>query len=63
MCSRLNTIRTNTKNYLPTERTPDDFFRVTGLTTKYRIRPKPSKGIYMKARKEGKVLINQDFKG
>lgn len=63
MRSRLETIRVNTKDYLPKERTPDDFFRETGLPTRYRIRPRPSKAIYMKARKEGKVLMNPDFKG
>ncbi len=60
---RLNTIREITKDYMPTVRMPDDFFRGTGLPTKYRIRPRPSKAVYMKARKEGKVLINPDFKG
>ncbi len=63
MRARLRTIREKTKDYMPTERTPDDFFRETGLPTKYRIRPRPSKAVYMKARKEGKVLINPDFNG
>ena len=59
--SRLEKIRTATNDVLPTERTPDDFFRETGLPTKYRIRPRPSKAVYMKARKEGRVLVNPDF--
>lgn len=63
MKKRLESIRARTKDYLPTERTPDDFFRETGLPTKYRIRPRPSKEVYMKARKEGKVLMNPDFEG
>ncbi|MFY0607699.1 MAG: sulfatase [Cyclobacteriaceae bacterium] len=61
MRRRLQTIRTKTKDYLPTERTPDDFVRETGFPTKYRIRPRPSKAAYMKARKEGKVLMNLDW--
>ena len=62
MRSRLETIRTSTKDYMPKQRTPDDFFRATGLPTKYRIRPRPSKAVYMQAQKEGKVLVNPDFK-
>ncbi len=62
MRARLKRIRKHTNDYLPTERTPDDFFRETGLPTKYRIRPRPSKAVYMKARKAGNVLTNPDFK-
>ena len=62
MRSLLNTIRVTTNDVLPTERTPDDFFRETGLPTKYRIRPRPSKAVYMKARKDGVVLMNPDMK-
>lgn len=61
MRSRLEHIRTATKDYIPTVRMPDDFFRDTGLPTKYRIRPRPSKAVYMKAQEEGRVLINPDF--
>jgi N-sulfoglucosamine sulfohydrolase len=59
---RLNRIRETTKDFLPSERTPDDFFRETGLPTKYRIRPRPSKAEYMKARENGIILMNPDFK-
>lgn len=61
MRSKLIAIRKNTKDTLPSQRTPDDFFRKTGLPTKYRIRPRPSKAVYMKARKEGAVLMNPIF--
>ena len=61
MRSRLEKVREATHDFLPAERTPDDFFRETGLPTKYRIRPRPSKAEYMKARAEGKVLMNPDF--
>jgi arylsulfatase A-like enzyme len=62
MRSKLESIRNRTNDILPSERTHDDFFRETGLPTKYRIRPRPSKAVYMKARKEGIVLTNPDFK-
>ena len=62
MRSRLNSMRENTNDVLPSERTPDDFFRETGLPTKYRIRPRPSKAEYMKAMEKGEVLFNPDFK-
>ncbi|TXG35436.1 sulfatase family protein [Seonamhaeicola maritimus] len=58
---RLKRMRESTNDYLPTERMPDDFVRETGYPTKYRIRPRPSKAVYMKAREEGKVLMNPDF--
>ncbi|TYA78767.1 sulfatase family protein [Seonamhaeicola marinus] len=61
MRMRLKRMRETTKDYLPTERTPDDFVRETGYPTKYRIRPRPSKAVYMKAREEGRVLMNPDF--
>ena len=61
MRSRLERIREATKDYMPSERMPDDFFRETGLPTKYRIRPRPSKAVYMEARKRGEVLMNPDF--
>ena len=61
MRKKLEAIRTKSNDITPSERTPDDFFRETGLPTKYRIRPRPSKAVYMKARKEGKVLTNPDF--
>lgn len=62
MRKRMDSIRTKSKDFLPSQRTPDDFYRETGLPTKYRIRPRPSKAAYMKAREEGKVLMNPDFK-
>ncbi|WP_298480086.1 sulfatase [uncultured Maribacter sp.] len=62
MQSRLRKIREETNDVMPTERTQDDFFRETGFPTKYRIRPRPSKAVYMKAREEGKVLENPNFK-
>ncbi|WP_189359164.1 sulfatase family protein [Algibacter mikhailovii] len=61
MRSRLKTTRTATKDFLPKERTPDDFSRETGLPTKYRIRPRPSKAMYLKAQDEGVILFNPDF--
>lgn len=61
MKSRLEKIRNTTNDVLPTVRTPDDFFRETGLPTKYRIRPRPSKAVYMKAQAEGKILTNPDM--
>ena len=61
MRSRLDKIREATHDFLPDDRTPDDFFRETGLPTKYRIRPRPSKAEYMKAKEEGRVLMNPDF--
>ncbi|WP_299554219.1 sulfatase [Seonamhaeicola sp.] len=61
MRMRLKRMRETTNDFLPTERTPDDFVRETGYPTKYRIRPRPSKAVYMKAREEGKVLMNPDF--
>ena len=50
-----------TKDFLPKERTPDDFSRETGLPTKYRIRPRPSKAMYLKAQDEGVILFNPDL--
>lgn len=61
MRSRLDRMRQSTKDVLPDERMQDDFFRETGLPTKYRIRPRPSKAEYMKAKEEGVVLMNPDF--
>ncbi len=61
MRSRLETTRAKSKDVLPKQRTPDDFFRETGLPTKYRIRPRPSKADYMKAQEEGRVLVNPNF--
>ncbi len=62
MKMRLKRIREATNDFIPTERTPDDFVRETGYPTKYRIRPRPSKEVYDKAREEGRVLVNPDFK-
>lgn len=62
MRGRLARIREKTNDVLPSERMPDDFFRETGLPTKYRIRPRPSKAEYMEAREKGIVLENPDFK-
>jgi arylsulfatase A-like enzyme len=59
---RLNRIREITKDILPSTRMPDDFFRNTGLPTKYRIRPRPSKAEYMKAQEQGIVLMNPEMK-
>lgn len=61
MRNQLAEIRTLSNDYLPKQRTPDDFFRETGLPTKYRIRPRPSKAAYMKALEEGKVLQNEKW--
>ncbi|WP_298535585.1 sulfatase [uncultured Algibacter sp.] len=61
MRDRLKTTRTESNDFLPKERTPDDFFRETGLPTKYRLRPRPSKAVYMKAQKDGIILENPDF--
>ncbi|MEM6698077.1 MAG: sulfatase [Bacteroidota bacterium] len=61
MRSRLAEMRRITKDELPSERMPDDFFRETGLPTKYRIRPRPSKAEYVKAREQGIVLMNPDL--
>ncbi len=61
MRTRLETIRKKTADYIPEERTPDDFYRETGLPTKYRIRPRPSKLEYMKAREQGITLQNDDM--
>lgn len=61
MRMRLKRMRETTNDFLPTERMPDDFVRETGYPTKYRIRPRPSKAVYMKAREEGRVLMNPDF--
>ena len=58
---QMESIRQRTNDVDPIERMPDDFFRDTGLPTKYRIRPRPSKADYMDARKKGIVLINPDF--
>ncbi len=62
MRARLEKTRSSSNDFLPKQRTPDDFYRETGLPTKYRIRPRPSKAEYMKAMEEGRVLINPDFK-
>ncbi|RRQ49030.1 heparan N-sulfatase [Maribacter algicola] len=61
MRSRLNRMRELTNDTLPLARTPDDFIRDTGLPTKYRIRPRPSKEVYMNALLSGKTLTNPDF--
>lgn len=61
MRTRLETIRKKTADFIPEERTPDDFYRETGLPTKYRIRPRPSKLEYMKAREQGITLQNNDM--
>ncbi|TXE15217.1 sulfatase [Seonamhaeicola algicola] len=61
MRMKLKTMRETTNDFLPTQRTPDDFVRETGYPTKYRIRPRPSKAVYMKAREEGRVLMNPNF--
>lgn len=62
MRERLKLIRETSNDFQPDQRMPDDFFRDTGLPTKYRIRPRPSKAEYMKAKEEGVVLMNPDFK-
>ncbi|WP_111709561.1 sulfatase family protein [Lutibacter citreus] len=62
MRNRLKTIREKTNDVLPKQRTADDFFRETGLPTKYRIRPRPSKAAYMEALEKGIILMNPDFK-
>ncbi|MEM9930291.1 MAG: sulfatase/phosphatase domain-containing protein, partial [Bacteroidota bacterium] len=54
-------IRATTKDYLPAQRMPEDFFRATGYPTKYRIRPRPSKAVYEEAARKGIVLENPDF--
>lgn len=61
MRSRLLATRDETNDFLPAQRTPDDFFRETGLPTKYRLRPRPSKEVYMKAQEEGRVMVNPDW--
>ncbi len=61
MRDRLTSMRSQTSDYLPTARTPDDFFRESGLPTKYRIRPRPDKATYMKAQEEGVVLMNPNW--
>ncbi|WP_341227902.1 sulfatase [uncultured Arcticibacterium sp.] len=61
MRTKLNFIRESTNDFLPPERTQDDFFRETGLPTKYRLRPRPSKAEYMKAREQGIVLQNPEM--
>lgn len=61
MRSRLKKMRNTTNDSLPIARTNDDFFRDTGLPTKYRLRPRPSKDIMMKAMLAGEELINPDF--
>ena len=62
MRSRLTQMQEITKEELPSEFMPDDFFRETGLLTKYRIRPRPSKAEYMKAREQGLILMNPEMK-
>ena len=62
MRGRLDRIRRKSNDITPSERTPDDFFRETGLPTKYRIRPRPSKAKYMEARAKGIILQNPDMK-
>ena len=44
---RLDEIRQQTNDYIPEKRTPDDFDRITGLPTQFRIRPRPSKAAMM----------------
>jgi arylsulfatase A-like enzyme len=44
----LNEYRTITDDYIPKERTPDDFDRQTGFPTEHRVRPRPSKAEMMK---------------
>ncbi|MEP2237969.1 MAG: sulfatase [Maribacter sp.] len=61
MRSRLKQMRDKTNDSLPIARTNDDFFRDTGLPTKYRLRPRPSKEVMMKAMLAGEELINPDF--
>lgn len=63
MRKRLSTMRDKTKDFLPANRMPDDFFRETGYPTKYRIRPRPSKAEYQEAERKGIVLMNPDFEG
>ena len=41
---------TKTEDVMPTERTPDEFDRLTGLPTPARIRPRPSKAEMAEAR-------------
>ena len=62
MRARLAHMREITKDELPSERMPDDFFRETGLPNKYRIRPRPSRAEFVKAREQGIVLMNPDLK-
>ena len=50
MRGKLKEYRTKTSDYLPKNRTPDDFDRQTGLPTEHRIRPRPSKAEMMKAK-------------
>jgi len=61
MRGRLKRMREKTNDSLPPVRTPDDFFRDTGLPTKYRLRPRPSKAVVMKALLSGEELVNPDF--
>lgn len=61
MRERLAIMRETTNDLLPAVRMPDDFFRETGLPTKYRLRPRPSKAEYMKAREEGVILMNPEW--
>ena len=58
---RLKRMREKTNDSLPVVRTPDDFYRETGLPTKYRLRPRPSKEVIMKALLAGEELVNPDF--
>ncbi|GAA4946557.1 sulfatase [Algibacter agarivorans] len=61
MRARLHELREATNDFLPAVRLNDDFNRDTGMPTKYRIRPRPSKAEYVKAQKAGITLINPDF--
>ncbi|MEM9529017.1 MAG: sulfatase-like hydrolase/transferase [Bacteroidota bacterium] len=63
MRQRLKAVRDKTKDFLPANRMPDDFFRETGYPTKFRIRPRPSKAEYQEAERQGIVLMNPDFEG
>ncbi|MFY0626964.1 MAG: sulfatase [Reichenbachiella sp.] len=58
MRSRMVAMRKLTNDSLPLIRTPDDFYRETGLPTKYRIRPRPPKSVVMKELLEGNPQTN-----
>lgn len=48
MRQRLEHMRLKTNDFIPENRTPDDFDRTTGLPTEFRIRPRPSKAEMLK---------------